>query len=79
MGALSNEIGEEAMNELCAVAAEYSDVSCTPQDVELYLERLARGKPLSAQAAGMTPQELQDKLALLRQRKGGDLPEEDSP
>ena len=79
LGAVSRTLSEDAMHELSAAAAEYSDVSCTPQDVELYLERLARGKPLSAQAAGMTPQELQDKLALLRQRKGGDLPEEDSP
>ena len=69
VGALSNEIGEEAMNELCAVAAEYSDVGCTPQDIEMYLERIARGKPLSAQAGKMSGEELADYIARIREKK----------
>ena len=69
VGALSNEIGEEAMNELCAVAAEYSDVGCTPQDIEMYLERIARGKPLSAQAGRMSGEELADYIARIREKK----------
>ena len=69
VGALSNEIGEEAMNELCAVAAEYSDVGCTPQDIEMYLERIARGAPLSAQAGRMSGEELADYIARIREKK----------
>ena len=59
------------MNELCAVAAEYSDVSCTSQDITMYLERIARGKPLSAQAGSMSGQELADYIARIREKKGG--------
>ena len=51
LGALAPVISEKAMNELSGAAAEYSDVSCTPQDVEMHLERIARGEPLSARAA----------------------------
>ena len=47
-----------------------------PWDLPAFLADTER---LKAALQGMTPQELQDKLALLRQRKGGDLPEEDSP
>ena len=59
------------LNELCAVAAEYSDVSCTSQDIDMYLERIARGKPLSAQAGSMSGQELADYIARIREKKGG--------
>src|SRR5699024_6082314 len=31
LGAVAGEIGEKALNELSAAAAEYSHVSCTPQ------------------------------------------------
>ena len=71
MGNLAGQISEAAMNELCAVAAEYSDVSCTSQDITMYLERIARGKPLSAQAGSMSGQELADYIARIREKKGG--------
>ena len=71
VGNLAGQISEAAMNELCAVAAEYSDVSCTPQDIDMYLERIARGKPLSAQAGSMSGQELADYMARIRETKGG--------
>ena len=71
VGNLSGQISEAAMNELCAVAAEYSDVSCTSQDIDMYLERIARGKPLSAQAGSMSGQELADYIARIREKKGG--------
>ena len=44
MGNLAGQISEAAMNELCAVAAEYSDVSCTSQDITMYLERIRPGQ-----------------------------------
>ena len=71
VGNLAGQISEAAMNELCAVAAEYSDVSCTSQDIAMYLERIARGKPLSAQAGSMSGQELADYIARIREKKGG--------
>ncbi len=77
LGALAPVISEKAMNELSGAAAEYSDVSCTPQDVEMHLERIARGEPLSARAASKSAQELSDYLAQMSRRKGGGQPEEE--
>ena len=77
MGALAPVISEKAMNELSGAAAEYNDVSCTPQDVEMHLERIARGEPLSARAASKSAQELSDYLAQMSRRKGGGQPEEE--
>ena len=36
-------VSEEALNELSRLAAQYSDMNCTPEDIKLYLERIARG------------------------------------
>ena len=77
LGAVATVISEKAMNELSGAAAEYSDVSCTPQDIEMYLERIARGEPLSARAADKSAQELKDYLAQISRRKGGGQPEEE--
>lgn len=77
LGAVAGEIGEKALNELSAAAAEYSHVSCTPQDIEMHLERIARGAPRSAQAGGMSDQELTDYIAQIRQRKGGGQTEQE--
>ena len=38
-------VSEEALNELSHLAAQYSDVNCTPDDIRLYLDRIARGMP----------------------------------
>ena len=40
-------VSEEALNELSALAAKYSDVNCTPDDIRLYLDRIARGTPVA--------------------------------
>ncbi len=77
LSAIASSISEKAMNELCAAAAEYSDVACTPQDVEMYLDRIDRGAPLSARAAGMSMEELNEQLAQLSRRKGGGRQEEE--
>ena len=42
---------EEALNELSRLAAQYSDVNCTPEDIHLYLDRIARGMPVASKAA----------------------------
>ena len=34
-------VSEEALNELSRLAAQYSDVNCTPDDIRLYLDRIA--------------------------------------
>lgn len=41
-------VSEEALNELSHLAAQYSDVNCTPDDIRLYLDRIARGCPWQA-------------------------------
>ena len=41
--ALRAFVSEEALNELSRLAAQYSDVNCTPDDIRLYLDRIARG------------------------------------
>ena len=40
--------GKKALNELSHLAAQYSDVNCTPDDIRLYLDRIARGCPWQA-------------------------------
>ncbi len=47
-------VSEEALNELSRLAAQYSDVNCTPEDIRLYLDRIARGTPVAASAASMS-------------------------
>ncbi len=42
-------VSEEALNELSHLAAQYSDVNCTPDDIRLYLDRIARGMPRGRQ------------------------------
>ncbi|MFR8717653.1 MAG: hypothetical protein ACLVES_07990 [Faecalibacterium prausnitzii] len=44
-------VSEEALNELSRLAAQYSDVNCTPDDIRLYLDRIARGMPVASKAA----------------------------
>ncbi len=48
--ALRAFVSEEALNELSRLAAQYSDVNCTPDDIRLYLDRIARGMPVARQS-----------------------------
>ncbi len=77
LAAIGPSISEQAMNDLSRFAAQYSDVACTPQDVELYLERIARGTPVAPKAGGMTTEQISDYFEQMRARKGGGSPEED--
>ena len=63
--------GEEALNELSHLAAQYSDVNCTPDDIRLYLDRIARGMPVASKAAGMTNEELSSYFQSMRAKKAG--------
>ena len=64
-------VSEEALNELSRLAAQYSDVNCTPEDIGLYLDRIARGTPLAGRAAGMSNDELTQYLQSMREKKQG--------
>ena len=69
--------GEEALNELSHLAAQYSDVNCTPDDIRLYLDRIARGMPVASKAASMTNEELSSYFQSMREKKQGLVCEEE--
>ena len=69
--------GEEALNELSHLAAQYSDVNCTPDDIRLYLDRIACGMPVANRAAGMTEEQLKDYIQSMREKKQGNTPVEE--
>ena len=70
-------VSEEALNELSRLAAQYSDVNCTPDDIRLYLDRIARGMPMAGKAAHMSNEELSDYLQSMREKKQGNVPVEE--
>ena len=69
--------GEEALNELSHLAAQYSDVNCTPDDIRLYLDRIARGMPVASKAASMTNEEQSSYFQSMREKKQGLVCEEE--
>ena len=77
MPALRAFASEEALNELSRLAAQYSDVNCTPEDIHLYLDRIARGMPVASKAAAMSGDEITQYLQSMREKKQGTLPEQD--
>ena len=70
-------VSEEALNELSHLAAQYSDVNCTPDDIRLYLDRIARGMPVASKAASMTNEELSSYFQSMRDKKQGLVCEEE--
>ena len=70
-------VSEEALNELSALAAKYSDVNCTPDDIRLYLDRIARGTPVAGKAAEMSNDDLIRYLQSMREKKQGTDPADD--
>ena len=71
-------VSEEALNELSRLAAQYSDVNCTPEDIRLYLERIARGTPVASRAASMSTNDIEQYLQSMREQKQGTADAEDS-
>ena len=69
---------EEALNELSRFAAQYSDVNCTPDDIDLYLERIARGTRIADRAASMSTNDIEQYLQSMREQKQGTADAEDS-
>ena len=70
-------VSEEALNELSHLAAQYSDVNCTPDDIRLYLDRIARGMPVASKAASMPNEELSSYFQSMREKKQGLVCEEE--
>ena len=70
-------LSEEALNELSLFAAKYSDVNCTPDDIRLYLDRIARGTPVASKAAELSNDELKQYFQSMREKKQGNLPPEE--
>lgn len=68
---------EEALNELSRLAAQYSDVNCTPEDIGFYLDRIARRTPMANKAAQMSNEDLERYLQSMREKKQGSAPAED--
>lgn len=76
LSVLTQLVSEKTAAELSRLAAQYSDVNATKEDVELYLDRIAGSRPKSSGAAGMSNEELSDYFEQLRAKKQGDLPRE---
>ena len=71
-------VSEEALNELSRLAAQNSDVNCTPEDIKLYLERIARGPAVASRAARMSTNDIEQYLQSMREQKQGTADAEDS-
>ena len=70
-------VSDEALNELSSFAAKYSDVNCTPDDIRLYLDRIARGTPVAGKAAELSNEQIAQYLQSMREKKQGNLPPEE--
>ncbi len=71
LAVLHQTLSDEALHELSRLAAQYSDVNCTPEDIRLYLDRIARGTPKASKAAEMSNDELTRYLQSMREQKQG--------
>ena len=70
LAGLGQRLSEQTMAQLSHLVAQYHDVTPTWQDVELYLERIARSTPRSVEAAKMDSSEIERYLQTLRDRQG---------
>lgn len=52
-------------------------MNCTPDDIRLYLDRIARGTPVAKKAAEMSNDQLEQYLQSMREKKQGNLPPEE--
>ncbi len=75
--ALRAFVSEEALNELSRLAAQYSDVNCTPEDIHLYLDTHCPGDAGGSKAAAMSGDDITQYLQSMREKKQGTLPEQD--
>ena len=52
-------------------------MNCTPEDIHLYLDRIARGMPVASKAAAMSGDEITQYLQSMREKKQGLVCEEE--
>ena len=69
LATLAPEVTPETLSLLSAILARNHDVAITRQDVEMYLDRIEQSFPKSAQAAQMSPEELEAYIRSLREKK----------
>ena len=69
LSALSEELPEETVSLISRVLAQNYDIGLSAQDVELYLDRIEHGQPVSSTAGGRTAAELADYLQALKDKK----------
>ncbi len=69
LATLAPEVTPETLSLLSAILARNHDVAITRQDVEMYLDRIEQSFPKSAQAARMSPEELEAYIQSLREKK----------
>lgn len=69
LATLAPEVTPETLSLLSAILARNHDVAITRQDVEMYLDRIEQSFPKSAQAAQMSPEELEAYIRSLRDKK----------
>jgi DNA primase len=77
MALLAGRLSDKTMNELSRLAAQYSDVNATEEDVKLYLDRIANGAAKKSSAAQMSGEELNDYFRQLREKKQGTVQTEE--
>ncbi|MGN0708360.1 MAG: DNA primase [Faecalibacterium sp.] len=76
MASLHLLVSEGTLNELSRLVAQYNDVNCTPEDIRLYLDRIARGDSVAARAAKMSAEDIVQYLQSISEKKRGNIPEE---
>ena len=69
LATLAPEVTPETLSLLSAILARNHEVAITRQDVEMYLDRIEQSFPKSAQAARMSPEELEAYIQSLREKK----------
>jgi len=77
MALLATRLSEKTMNGLSRLAAQYSDVNATEEDVKLYLDRIENGASKKSNAAQMSGEEIGNYLQTLRERKDAPAQEEE--
>ena len=71
-------VSEEALNELSRLAAQYSDVNCTPEDITALSGTHCPGTPVASRAASMSTNDIEQYLQSMREQKQGTADAEDS-
>ena len=69
LSALSEELPDETVSLISRVLAQNYDVGIGERDVEMYLDRIEKSRPLSSTAAERSPEELAAYIQSLKRKK----------